>query len=118
MTIEDFEVIEHDKFLTEPDVDRDALIRATLQKFVTKHAVRKDVVYIGVPGSSTFARFVKLPPVETKKIPEIVRFEAVQQIPFPLDQVNWDFHTFQHPDSPDVEVGIFAMKKDLVTGPI
>jgi type IV pilus assembly protein PilM len=112
--VEAFEVLEHDKFLTEPDVDRDALIRSTLQKFMSKHSVRRDLVFIGVPGSSTFARFVKLPPVETKKIPEIVRFEAIQQIPFPLDQVNWDYHTFQHPDSPDVEVGIFAMKKELV----
>ena len=114
VTIEAFEIIEHDKFLTEPDVNRDALIRSTLQKFMAKYAVRRDVVYIGVPGSMTFARFVKLPPVETKKIPEIVRFEAIQQIPFPLEQVNWDYHTFQHPDSPDVEVGIFAMKKELV----
>ncbi len=81
---------------------------------MAKYAVRRETIYIGVPGSSTFARFVKLPPVETKKIPEIVRFEAIQQIPFPLDQVNWDFHTFQHPESPDVEVGIFAMKKELV----
>ncbi len=114
VTVEAFEVIEHDKFLTEPDVDRDMLIRSTLQKFMAKYAVRREIVFIGVPGSSTFARFVKLPPVETKKIPEIVRFEAIQQIPFPLDQVNWDYHTFQQPDSPDVEVGIFAMKKELV----
>jgi len=114
VTVEAFDVMEHDKFLSEPDVDRDAMIRATLQKFVNKYGVRRDTVYISVPGSMTFARFVKLPPVETKKIPEIVRFEAIQQIPFPLDQVNWDFHTFQHPDSPDVEVGIFAMKKELV----
>ena len=116
VTIEAFEVIEHDEFLTEPDVDRDAMIRATLQKFMTKYNAKRNVVFIGVPGSMTFARFVKLPPVETKKIPEIVRFEAIQQIPFPLDQVNWDYHTFQHPDSPDVEVGIFAMKKELVAG--
>jgi type IV pilus assembly protein PilM len=114
VAVEEFEVIEHDKFLTEPDVDRDTLIRETLKKFMAKYSVRRDVVYIGVPGSSTFARFVKLPPVETRKIPEIVRFEAIQQIPFPLEQVNWDYHTFQHPDSPDVEVGIFAMKKELV----
>jgi type IV pilus assembly protein PilM len=112
--VEAFDVLEHDKFLSEPDVDRDALIRSTLQKFMNKYSVRRDLVFIGVPGSSTFARFVKLPPVETRKIPEIVRFEAIQQIPFPLDQVNWDYHTFQHPDSPDVEVGIFAMKKELV----
>jgi type IV pilus assembly protein PilM len=116
VTVEAFDVIEHDRFLTEPDVDRDGTIRSTLGKFMNKYGVRRETVFISVPGSSTFARFVKLPPVETKKIPEIVRFEAIQQIPFPLDQVNWDYHTFQHPDSPDVEVGIFAMKKELVAG--
>ena len=78
VTVEEFEVIEHDKFLTEPEVDRDALIRATLQKFMNKHSLRRDVVFIGVPGSTAFARFVKLPPVEPKKIPEIVRFEAIR----------------------------------------
>src|SRR5436305_1909236 len=113
-TCEAFDVVEHDKFLSEPDVDRDEIIRRSLSKFLERNPIRGERVFIGVPGSATFARFVKLPPVEPKKVPEIVRFEAVQQIPFPLDQVNWDFHTFQHPDSPDVEVGIFAMKKELV----
>src|ERR1035437_723940 len=115
VAIEAFDVVEHDKFLTEPDIDRDETIRHTLQKFLELNPIKKESVFIGVPGSSTFARFVKLPPVEPRKIPEIVRFEAIQQIPFPLDQVNWDYQTFQSPDSPDVEVGIFAMKKELVT---
>ena len=65
-------------------------------------------------GQSSFARFIKLPPVEPKKIPEIVRFEAIQQIPFPLDDVEWSYQLFQEPASPDVEVGIFAMRKELV----
>jgi type IV pilus assembly protein PilM len=114
VSVEAFDVVEHDKFLSEPDVDRDAMIQQTLQKFLLRNPIRRERVYIGVPGSATFARFVKLPPVEPKKVPEIVKFEAIQQIPFPLDQVNWDYHTFQSPESPDVEVGIFAMKKELV----
>ena len=69
---------------------------------------------MGVTGQQSFARFIKLPPVEAKKIPEIVRFEAIQQIPFPLDEVEWSYQLFQDPESPDVEVGIFAMRKDLV----
>jgi len=109
-----FDVIEHDRFLTEPDVDRDEIIRQTLAKFLERNGTKRESVFIGVPGSSTFARFVKLPPVEARKIPEIVRFEAIQQIPFPLEQVNWDYQTFTNPDSPEVEVGIFAMKKELV----
>lgn len=114
VTVEAFDVVEHDRFLTEPDVDRDDVIRHTLQKFLERHALKHETVFVGVPGSSTFARFVKLPPVEARKIPEIVRFEAIQQIPFPLEQVNWDYQTFTQPDSPEVEVGIFAMKKELV----
>jgi type IV pilus assembly protein PilM len=72
------------------------------------------VVSVGVSGQSSFARFIKLPPVEEKKIPEIVKFEAIQQIPFPLDQVEWSYQLFRQTDSPDVEVGIFAMRKELV----
>ncbi|RMD64562.1 MAG: hypothetical protein D6824_03815, partial [Planctomycetota bacterium] len=71
-------------------------------------------VAITAPGSAGFARFAKLPPVEPKKVPDIVKFEAVQQIPFPIEEVEWDFQTFQKPDSPDVEVGIFAMTRERV----
>ena len=31
-----------------------------------------------------------------------------------MDQVNWDYHSFRNSDSPDVEIGIFAIKTDLV----
>jgi len=114
VTIEGFDVVEHERFLSEPDVDKDGIVRASLAKFMERNAIRNDLLFIGVPGAQTFARFVKLPPVEPKKVPEIVKFEAIQQIPFPLEQVNWDYQTFQSPESPDVEVGIFAMKKELV----
>ena len=69
---------------------------------------------IAVSGQSSFARFIKLPPVEPKRIPEIVKFEAVQQVPFPLGEVEWAYQLFKQTDSPDVEVGIFAIRKDLV----
>src|SRR5213076_3487021 len=82
--------------------------------FVQRHSTKGSLVGIGVSGQSSFARFIKLPPVESKKIPEIVRFEAIQQIPFPLDDVEWSYQLFQSPDSPDVEVGIFAMRKELI----
>src|SRR5204862_2431963 len=114
LRVDDFEVIEHETVLSNSGDNRESLITASLTNFVQRHAMKGGAAAIGVSGQARFARFIQLPPVETKKIPEIVRFEAIQQIPFPLEQVNWDYHTFQHPDSPDVEVGIFAMKKELV----
>ncbi|NNM88132.1 MAG: type IV pilus assembly protein PilM [Phycisphaerae bacterium] len=108
------EVIEHERFLTEPDVDRREVVGQSLRKLLDRNPLRGEKVFVSAPGATSFARFVKLPPVEPRKIPEIVRFEAIQQIPFPLDQVNWDYHSFQNADSPDVEIGIFAIKKDIV----
>ncbi|MGC8624464.1 MAG: type IV pilus assembly protein PilM [Phycisphaerae bacterium] len=112
--LEAMEVIEHSHFLSEPDIDRREIIRESLGHFLERYSLHGERVYIGAPGVTSFSRFVKLPPVEPRKIPEIVRFEAIQQIPFPLDQVIWDYHSFRNPDSPDVEIGIFAIKTDLV----
>src|SRR5687768_9738615 len=112
--VDDFEVIEHENVLSNAGDNREALIQSSLQQLVTRHVIKRDTVGIGVSGQSSFARFIRLPPVETKKIPEIVRFGAIQQIPFPLDDVEWSYQLFQSDDNPDVEVGIFAMRKELI----
>ncbi len=114
LKIDDFEVIEHETVLSQSGDNRESLIQTAIANFVQRHPIKGGAVAIGVSGQSSFARFIKLPPVENKKIPEIVRFEAIQQIPFPLDDVEWAYQLFRDEASPEVEVGIFAMRKDLV----
>lgn len=114
LRVDDFEVIEHETVLSNAGDNREALIQSALSNFVQRHSFKGGVASVGVSGQASFARFIKLPPVESKKILEIVRFEAIQQIPFPLDDVEWSHQLFQSPDSPEVEVGIFAMRKDLI----
>src|SRR5690349_22575959 len=114
LKVDDFELIEHETVLSNAGDNRESLIQTAIANFVQRHQTKGGVCSIGVSGQSSFARFIKLPPVETKKIPEIVKFEAIQQIPFPLDDVEWSYQLFQEPESPDVEVGIFAMRKELV----
>ena len=109
-----YDHIEHAKILTQPDADRHELIGSALEKFLSHNDLSKDMVVVSVPGQHTLARFTKLPPCPPKKIPELVRFEADQQIPFDMDDVIWDYQTFVEEDSPDVEVGIFAMKRELL----
>ena len=86
-----FEYIEHAKILSQPDADPDELTREALSQFLSRNQIRGDLIAISVPGQSGLARFVKLPPVDEKKIADIVKFEAKQQIPFPLEEVVWDF---------------------------
>jgi type IV pilus assembly protein PilM len=111
-----FDVIEHAKILSQPDADEQALIRSALGKFLSRNSIKGATVVISVPGQASFTRFIKLPPVESRKIPEIVRYEARQQIPFNLEDVVWDYQTISPPSAGprEVEVGIFAMKRDIV----
>src|SRR3954453_1308370 len=115
-----FDYVEHPKILSQPDADPDQLTREALEKFLSRNTLRGDQVAISVPGQSGLARFVKLPPVEEKKIIDIVRFEAKQQIPFPLDEVVWDFQKIGSGEVTDgfameTEIGLFAMKRDQIS---
>ncbi|MGB2823816.1 MAG: type IV pilus assembly protein PilM, partial [Phycisphaerae bacterium] len=114
LQVEAFDVIEHPMILSQPDADRQQIIREALQRFLSKAEVSGCHVVVSVPGQSSFSRFVKLPPVESRRVPDIVRFEAEQQIPFPINEVIWRWQTFRDPDSPEVEVGLFAMKRSDV----
>src|SRR5262245_53744958 len=114
-----FDYVEHPKILSQPDADPEQLTRDALEKFLSRNKVKGDQVVISVPGQSGLARFVKLPPVEEKKINDIVRFEAKQQIPFPLDEVVWDYQKLGAGSVTDgyameTEIGLFAMKREMV----
>jgi type IV pilus assembly protein PilM len=117
--LEAFDFVEHPKILSQPDADPDELVRSALEQFLSRNDVDEDLVYLSVPGQAGLARVVKLPPVESKKVPDIVRFEANQQIPFKLDDVSWDYQLLGSGEETagyvvDAEVGIFAIKKENV----
>ncbi|MDP7086200.1 MAG: type IV pilus assembly protein PilM, partial [Phycisphaerales bacterium] len=112
--VSDFAVIPHRKVLTTPDVDVSDVNRLSLGQLISQKSLEDELVVMSVAGHSSFVRFAKLPPVEPKKIPDIVRFEAVQQIPFPIEEVEWDYQTFSNEDSPEVEVALFAITRDKV----
>lgn len=114
-----FDYVEHPKILSQPDADPDQLTREALEKFLSRNTLKGDIVAISIPGQSGLARFVKLPPVEEKKIPDIVKFEAKQQIPFNLEEVVWDYQKLGSGAvadgfAMDTEIGLFAIKKDTV----
>lgn len=112
-----FDNIQHGKILTGSGVkpeEREELIALSLRQFVKQNDLGKDEIIVSVPSENSFARFVKLPPVEQKRIPEIVKFEAAQQIPFDINDVQWDWQIMTEADSPETKVGIFAIKSETV----
>jgi type IV pilus assembly protein PilM len=112
--VTDFAVIPHAKVLSTPDIEANDVVRVSLGTLVSQYDLSNAAIAVSVPGSQAFARFAKLPPVSPKDVPNLVNFEAQQQIPFPLNEVEWDYQTFVTKDSPEVEVGIFAMTRDKI----
>ena len=114
-----FDYIEYPKLLTQPDADAPQLVKEALEQFLSRNSVKGDKVAISVSGESGLARYFKPPPVDVKKIADIVKYEARQQIPFALDDVIWDYQRMpggQEVDgfALDTEIGLFAMKREQV----
>ena len=114
-----FDFIEYPKILTQPGAEAAELTGSALKQFLSRNDLRGDKVAISVSGQNGLARFIKLPPVESKKIPDIVNYEAKQQIPFDLDDVIWDYQrmrggSVEEGFALETEVGLFAMKRDQV----
>ena len=119
IVVEAFDYIEYPKILTQPDANPAELVADALKQFLSRNQVHNDRVAVSVAGQSGLARFIKLPPVEAKKIPDIVRYEARQQIPFDLNDVIWDYQRLGGGSEEsgfvlETEIGLFAMKRDAV----
>ena len=116
---EAFDYIEYPKILSQPEAEPEALVREALETFIGRNDLKNCKVGLSVPGQSGLAKFFKPPPVELKKIPDIVKYEAKQQIPFDLNDVIWDYQQMAGGSIEDgfaleTEVGLFAMKRDAV----
>ncbi len=112
-----FDLIEYPKILGQADADPDQLIADALDQLMQRNDAIRDRVCISVPGQSGLAKFFKPPPVELKKIHDIVKYEAKTQIPFELSDVVWDYQTMpgatiQEGYALESEVGLFAMKRE------
>jgi type IV pilus assembly protein PilM len=117
---EAFDFVEYPKILSQPDAEPEQLVREALATFLERNDLKGCKVAIAVPGQAGLVKFIKLPPVEKKRIPDIVKFEARQQIPFALEEVVWDYQQIggdeaeSDEDFTMAEVGLFAMKRDQI----
>jgi type IV pilus assembly protein PilM len=113
-----FDFIEYPKILSQPDADPEAMISEALEQLASRNDSLNEKICISIPGQSGLAKFFKPPPVELKKVGDIVRYEARQQIPFDLDDVVWDYQTMpgsmiEEGFALESEVGLFAMKREM-----
>jgi type IV pilus assembly protein PilM len=96
--------------------DRSRFITPTLTKLFKEHRIRGREVLLSISGQSVFMRFVKLPPVDAAQVGQVVTFEAQQNVPFPIDEVTWDYQMMPNraAGSTEAEAVIVAIKKEVL----
>src|SRR6266404_2212913 len=87
---------------------------AVLREMMQEMNINRGPVNYAVPAQSVFARFVKLPALDAEKIDQIISFEAQQNVPFPIDQVVWDYQLVGGGMGEQIQVFIVAIKRDLL----
>jgi len=98
------------------DATREKLILSTLQTAIAEMGLKAKNVNVCAPGFHVFSKFVKLPPVDSSKVDQIIQYEAQQNVPFPLAEVVWDYQILGSAPSGELEVLLVAIKSDIVEG--
>src|SRR2546423_9476247 len=93
---------------------RNGQIAAALREMLGELGIKGGPVNYAIAAQSVFARFVKLPAVEEEKIERIIAFEAQQNVPFPIDEVVWDYQLIGGGGEEQVQVVLVAIKSDLL----
>ena len=67
-----------------------------------------------VSGQQVFMRFIKLPDIDIDDLAEQVGYEAQQHIPFPLEDIVYDYQELAAREPGEREALLVAIKKDVL----
>ena len=93
--------------------DRSVFIVQTIRQMMRETGIKPGPVLVSVAGQSVFSRYVKLPPVDSEKIYQIILYEAQQNVPFPIDEVVWDYQLIGNATG-EVDVLLAAIKAEMI----
>lgn len=94
------------------EASRPAQIGLAIGQLAQRLKAGRSKVRYAISGQSVFTRFVKLPPLDDDNIEQLVTFEAQQHVPFPLDEVVWDYEILE--SAGEKEVVIVAIKGEAL----
>ncbi|MCS6771280.1 MAG: type IV pilus assembly protein PilM [Kiritimatiellae bacterium] len=95
------------------DNDRIPPTVSAIREIMQERGIKPGPVLMSVSGQSVFSRFVKLPPVDKDKVYQIILYEAQQNVPFPIQEVVWDYQLIGRGEG-ELDVMLAAIKADII----
>lgn len=84
-----------------------------IAEVIKRHNITAKHVGFIVPGRSSFVRQLRVPRVSGDRLQRLVQYEARQQIPFPVEDIQMDSHVFDS-NTPELGVALVAIRKTVL----
>lgn len=97
------------------ETDRSQYIITTIHDLLRESGCKPGPVLLSISGHSVFTRFQPLPEVQPDKIYQVIQYEAQQNVPFPMNEVVWDYQLISGHDG-SVDIMLAAIKSEIING--
>lgn len=90
-------------------------VREALLEFAEEKKPGPVPVVLSLPGYTTLFRSFPLPEVSPGKLREVVSYEAKQLIPYPLEEVQWDFQQLGYnEETGEIQIALLCCRRDII----
>lgn len=94
--------------------ERQAAIAKSLRDLLKANKISTREAVFSLPGNLAFVRRFRLPATSEERLERIIRYEARQQIPFPLEKTQIEFQSFPSAETGEVEIVLVAVRNDQI----
>lgn len=109
-----FHAFQESELIADPaaDATRAVQIEAVVKELTAAIKPGSARVNFCLPSQAVFTRFVRLPGASADDVSSIIGFEAQQNVPFPIDEVVWDYQIMGDQRDGNWDVALVAIKAD------
>jgi type IV pilus assembly protein PilM len=99
--------------ITDGVIKDESLLAAEIKNFLDQFKKKADYIITAVPSNELLIRNVEMPKMDKKEIKESLKWEADEQIPYPVENAALDFFKVKE-GAETVEYLISAVKKNII----
>ncbi len=96
------------------DATRSGQLKVAIEQLRQSAKGKPGPVSYSLPSQAVFARYLSLPGSTPHELDQIIAFEAQQNIPFPIDEVVWDYQALGEAEEGKLNVALLAIKTDTL----
>lgn len=90
-------------------------IGLTVKELIREYKVKRNIAAVGMCGTTVIVKKISVPRMDAKALPDHLRFEAEQYIPFDINQISLTHHILSQQSVPDsIDLLLIGAQNDFI----